>query len=255
MTASLRRLVSMAGVAAISLGAVAASAQTSTTSETTTKKFQVIAVNGNNVVLKDATGTREYTVPPDFKATVDGKPMVLADLKPGMNGTATITTTTTVHPVRVTEVKNGEVMQASGSSLIVRTPTGIKMFSPGDVTKRNITIMKDGRPVEFSDLHSGDKLSATIITEGPPKVMTSRQVTAAMSGAPAAAAPSAAPAAKAAPAASTASKPAASGAEAPAAPRKLPKTATAQPLLGLAGAAMLGAGALLTFVRRRRDQV
>ena len=160
-----------------------ASAQTSTTE---VKHFQIVSVDGNKVVVKGEKGAQEITVPDDFKLTVDGKDVTVHDLKPGMKGTAKITTTTTVTPVYVTEVRNGEVMKVVGNSIIVRVPEGVKMFSEGDVAKRNVKIIKGGHPVEFTDLHVGDKLSATIVTEGPPKVMTQRQVQAALTSAPAA---------------------------------------------------------------------
>jgi LPXTG-motif cell wall-anchored protein len=242
--------------AAISIGlaglAVTASAQTSTTSKEV-KHFEVVSVDGNKVIVKGAEGAKEITVPDDFQMTVDGKPVTVRDLKPGMKGTATITTTTTTTPVHVTEVKNGEVMQASGSSIIVRTPTGIKMFNEGDVAKRNVQIIKDGKPVSLSDLHTGDRLSATIVTEGTPKVMTQRQVQAALTGAPAPAATTGsrtpAPAAAAPPAA-----PAAAPAAPAAAPaKKLPKTGSSLPLIGVLGALSLAIGLSLTIARRRRS--
>ena len=120
--------------------AAAASAQTTTSSET--KKFQVISVDGSQLVVKVPEGTREMAVPEDFRFNVDGKMLSVQELKPGMSGTATITTKTTVTPVTVTEVKNGTVMQDSGASVIVRTENGIKMFSQGDIDKRGIKIMK-----------------------------------------------------------------------------------------------------------------
>ena len=104
--------------------------------------------------------------------------MAARELKPGMKGTATITTQTTVTPVSVTEVKNGTVMQASGASIIVRTDQGIKMFSQGELDKRGVKIVKDGQPAEISDFHEGDKLTAVIVTSKPPRVMTQQQVNA-----------------------------------------------------------------------------
>ena len=218
-------------------------AQTSTTS-TRVQKFEIVAVDGNKVVVKGAEGTKELTVSDDFRLDVGGKQISVHDLKPGMKGTATITTTTTVTPVHVTDVRNGTVMQVSGPTIIVRGPSGIKMFSEGDVAKRGVKIYKDGQQVQLSDLHVGDKLSATIVTEGTPKVVTEREVKASM-----------APNAMSAPAASSMgapSKAAPSASMAPAmAPKHLPKTASEWPLVGLLGLASLGAAVTIRTVRQR----
>ena len=211
---------------------------------TQTKEFEVIAVSGNDLVVKLPEGTRELRVPDDFRFTVDGRQLAARELKAGMKGTATITTRTTVTPVVVTEVKNGEVMQASGATLLVRTEQGFKQFSQGDVEKRGIKMVKDGAPAQFTDFRAGDRLSATIVTTLPPKVMTEQEVNATL--------------AKAAPASGGAHpqrrvrcrarrRPAA--AEAPA-PRKLPKTGSAWPLLALASILSIATGLTLT-VRRR----
>ena len=176
----LQRLGVVIAVALIAFTPGIARAQQQTKS-TEVRKFTVVAVDGNKVVVREGTSTRELTVPPDFRFTVEGKQVSVAELKPGMTGTATITTTTTVTPVTVTEVKNGEVVQASGNSILVKTENGYRMFSPGDVEKRGIKIIKDGKPVDFSGLRAGDRLSATIVTEKPPQVMTERQVQATLS--------------------------------------------------------------------------
>ena len=193
-------------------------------------------------------------MPADFRFNVDGKMLSVQELKPGMAGTATITTKTTVTPVTVTEVKNGTVMKNLGTSIIVRTDGGMKMFSQGDIDKRGIKIMREGKPAEISDFRDNDKLTATIVTTKPPRVMTEKEVNATLAksgggaGTPAAAA--AAGAATAAP--STAAAPSHSAAATSgAAPKKLPKTASPLPVLGLAGLASLVAGLGLT-VRRRR---
>ena len=86
------------------LGTGGATAQTQTM-KTDVLAFEVISVDGNNLVVRDQNGTRALTVPEDFRFTVDGKPMSVHELTRGMKGTATVTTTTTVRPVYVTEVK------------------------------------------------------------------------------------------------------------------------------------------------------
>jgi hypothetical protein len=160
------------------------SAQTTTSSET--KKFEVIAVDGNQLVVTLPEGTREIAVPPGFMFTVDGKQLSVQQLKPGMAGTATITRSTTVTPVSATEVKNGTVVQASGVSIIVRTDEGYKMFTQGDVDKRGVKIMRGGQPATVSDFRPGDQLSAVIVTSLPPRVVTEQEVNATLtaSGAP-----------------------------------------------------------------------
>jgi hypothetical protein len=176
-------LVGLGSICLSGLIVSTASAQQQTTSSEV-KNFEVVSVDGNKVVVKGEQGAQEITVPEDFRVTVDGKSVSVRELRPGMKGSATITTTTTVTPVYVTEVRNAEVVQASASSIIVRGQNGFQMYTEGDVEKRGIKIFKNGRPVSFSDLHTRDKLTATIVTEGPPKVVTEREVQARLSSPP-----------------------------------------------------------------------
>jgi hypothetical protein len=240
-------LTAALALCAITLAGSGASAQTQST-QTEIKNFEVVSVDGNKVVLKGAEGSKEITVPADFQFTVDGRQVSVNELRPGMRGSATITTTTTVTPVTVTEVKNGDVMQVTGSSIIVRTDQGIKSFSEGDVKKRGVKIVRDGQPLAFSDLRQGDKLTATIVTTHPPKVMTEKQVQANLSS-PAPAAPERA----AAPPPSPATPESTTASAATATPRRLPTTASPLPLVGLLGVGLLTAAVTLTARRRRRN--
>ena len=257
----LGRVVLTAG-ALVCLTAGIAHAQT-TSSATETKKFQVIAVDGSDLVVKLPEGTRELTVPDDFKFTVDGKQLSVHELKPGMAGTATITTRTTVTPVTVTEVKNGTVKQVTGSSIIVQTPQGFKSFTQGDLDKRGVKLYRAGKPSDLSEFHTGDVISATIVTSKPPKVVTAKEVNASLAtsgaSAPAASGAGAAPAARptsgasgSAPARTTAAPSAAAPEAAPAAApaKKLPKTGGPLPLIGLIGLLSTAGGAALSIRRR-----
>jgi|SwirhisoilCB3_FD_contig_41_9049007_length_1066_multi_2_in_0_out_0_2 translation elongation factor P/translation initiation factor 5A len=240
------RIIALAVTGLLGLATLTASAQTKATT-TETKQFQILSVDGNTLVVRGAQGTREITVPEDFKLTVNGKPMSVSELKPGMKGTATITTTTTTKPVYVTEVKNGTVAQASGNHILVRTPEGFKNFTQGDIDKRGVKIMKDGQPVQLSDLHTGDKLTAMIVTEKPPQVMTARQVDATLTPEEKAAVAAVAPTMG-----STPTAPAPTSGTAPAATKKtLPKTASSLPLLGMAGLVFCAIGLALTMRRRQ----
>src|SRR5262245_31142945 len=226
-------------------------AQQTTARTTELRTFEVVSVDGNKVVIKEATGAREITVPPDFKFTVDGKEVGVDELKPGMRGTATITTTTTSTPVFVTEVRNAQVVQSTGNSVTVRTPNGFRMFGPGDVQKRNAKIMRDGKEINFSEIRNGDNLTAVIITEAPPVVLTERQVRASLATPPPPAPTQTTPPPTTPPPTMTTPPP---PPEPAAESKSLPKTATDRPLMGILGAVALAVATAMT-IRRRRGAV
>ena len=262
MSSTIHRTLFAVGVFACLSGI--ASAQTTTTTET--KKFEVISVDGSTLVVRLPEGTREITVPSDFRFTVDGQQLSVQQLKPGMAGTATITTTTKSTPVTVTEVKNGTVAHVAGPTIIVRTDEGYRSFTQGEIDKRGVKIMRSGKPALVSDFRVGDKLSAVIITSMPPRVVTEQEVNASLAASGGGAAASRAPAASSgtsgaagAAGAAGAGAGAAGGAAGGAAPasgaaasggRTLPKTASPLPLLGLLGGLSLLAGGGLTIRRR-----
>ena len=242
----MKRVVSQVAltVAILGMTAVVSLAQQSTASSET-KSFEVLAVDGNQLVVRLPEGTRELTVPSDFRFMINGQPMSVQQLKPGMKGTATITTRTTITPVTVTEVKNGTVMQSTGSAIIVRTDEGIKSFTQADIDKRGVKIMRDGKAATISDFRQGDRLTATIITTKPPQVLTEKEVQGTLA---AAATTGGAPPASAtrAPSSPVSSAPA----QAPtSAARTLPKTASSWPFLWLASVLALAMGLALTIRR------
>ena len=216
------------------------------------RKFEVISVDGNMLVVRDQNGTHEYAVPTDFRLTVDGKSMAVSDLKPGMKGSATITTTTTVKPVVITEVREGEVLRASELSVTVRDANGTRRFTQGDLDARGVRIVKDGQPVRVAQLQRGDKLTATFITSAAPVVLTDKEVQATLDEAKAlpptqvAAAPAAAQGA--APAAAQGTAPAAYGQPATATPPAAAPVASPKPAADAAPKASESSGTLTWYV-------
>ena len=252
---SMRQVTSVLIVAmGIVIASLAGGPSLAQTTGTEVKVFEIVSVDGNRVVVRGEGGvTQEITVPEDFRLTVDGKPVSVSELKPGMKGAARITTTTTVTPVTVTEIKKGRVVKVSGNTIIVRTEEGNKMFTAEEASKRGVKIHRpDGTPLPFSELREGYDLTATIVTQKPPQTLTQREVEAAMRSVPGA---SPAPAAtgqvaRAEPAPSTMPAPAPSAAPPP--PRQLPKTASVVPLFALVGTAALAVAGFL-MARRKRE--
>jgi len=124
-----------------------------------------------------------------------------------------------------------------------------------------VKLYRAGKPSDLSEFHTGDVISATIVTSKPPKVVTAKEVNASLapSAAPApatatgggGAAPAARPASSApsaSPARTTAAAPEAAPAAAPA--KKLPKTGGSLPLIGLIGLLSMTGGAALSLRRR-----
>jgi len=256
-------------------------AQTTTSATVNARKFEVISVDGNQLVFRDERGTNELTVPEGFRFTVDGKQLAIGDLKPGMKGTAVVTTTTTVTPVTITEIKKGVVLSVGPSSVIVKDDgDGVrKRFTQSQLNDRGIKIInKDGKVTHVSDVKQGDEIMATIVTPGPPVVVTEQDVQATLAQAtpgattpPAAAkteapatTPAAAPAASAEPAApapAMAASPAASAEPAATPPPTMAATPASAPAassgMGTTGwviIILLIAAALYFYSRRKKPQ-
>jgi len=152
-------------------------AQTSVT--TTARQFEVISVDGNQLVFRDERGTNQITVPEGFRFTVDGKELAIGDLKPGMKGSAVVTTTTTVTPVTLTEIKKGMVVGVGPDSLIVKDEgDGVsKRFTQAQLNDRGIKLLdKDGRVTYARDVKRGDQITATIVSQAAPVVVTEQEV-------------------------------------------------------------------------------
>ena len=209
----------LAAVLAVPFAAVV-QAQTTTTTEV--NQFEILAVDGNNLVVRNEKGTHDYVVPDDFRFTVDGKKLSVKELKPGMKGTATVTTKTTLTPVTVTEIKEGTVVSATNYSVNVRSSEGVRRFTQSELDDRGVQILKEGRIIRIRDLKQGDHITATIFSKAPPVVLTEMEVQATLAqAAPAAAAP--------APATTPAATPAAAAAPSAAAPPASPAPAKAAP--------------------------
>ena len=214
---------------------IASQAQTTVTNRQS--NFEIIAVDGNRLVVRDQAGTRELTVPPDFRFNVDGKPLAVSDLHAGMKGSAVITTTTIQRPVYVTTIKMGTVTYQTARSIQVKEDNGVvHKFTQGEVDKRGIQLYMGDTPIRVSQLNPGDKITAVIVTEGKPEILTAKEVSAQLAAEPAAA-PAAEPAVVETPAATPAGTPAAEpAAEEPqamqqAAPAPAPEEAAPAPEL------------------------
>jgi hypothetical protein len=170
------------------LGAGASRAQTETSVDV--RNFEVLAVDGNRVIIRDQRGTQTLTVPDDFRFKIDGQQMSAKELKPGMKGQATVTTKTTITPVTVTEIREASVVSTAGLSVTIRGADGVRRrFTQSELDKRGMEMIKDGRLVRVTQLNPGDLVTATIITNEPPTVVTETEVDVKLAQAPAEAAP------------------------------------------------------------------
>jgi len=203
-------------------------------------EVEIVYVSGNTVVFMLDGKVQQREMPADFKIDVGGQMVPLSALKPGQKVMVErTTTTTTLPPEKVVTVRNGEVVQVVGRTLMYReNGESKKVTVPGDF---KFTI--DGKELTIAQLKPGMKLTATVVKETPGKTTETKALKAA-------AAPE-----KPKPAAAAPPPPAPEAAPAPAAePAKktLPKTASPMPLVGLAGGALFLLGSGLSALRRRR---
>lgn len=244
--------------AAVGLALAGFSAAQTTTYDM--RSGEVLAVDGNNLIVKGPDGVKQFVVDDAFRFDMDGKPVSVHDLKPGMKLTALITTTTTPVDLVATELRDAEVIHTIGNSVVVRNSEDGKYrrFTSEEMKAMDLVIYKDGSVVQPSALRKGDRINATIVTKLPPAVVTEREI-AVLAQKPEVKIPAGSvpvtrvqgrdpsPAPVPDPPVPLPPPPP----PPPPAPAKvLPKTASLLPLVGVLGALALAAGAGLT-VRRR----
>jgi hypothetical protein len=254
-----KRLLSLLAAGIVFLVfAVAMLAQDTTRTQTSTgaasKNFkvergEVVYVSGNDLVVKMENGDiRSVTVPDSARATVDGKELSVHDLKPGMKLQRTIVTTATPRTVTTVRTIQGKVWQISAPNTVILT-------LPDNTNKqyripKDQKFMIDGREVTAFELKKGMNVSATVLTAVPETVIAEQRKVTGSAPPPPPTPPiqgallietTPAPAAPA-PAQVAAAEPA---------PAKLPKTASALPLVGLLGLLCSGLSVGMRMLRNR----
>lgn len=228
--------------------------KTGSTTKTDQLSGTVVAVDGNTLVVKMASGDlRTFSPPESRRFVVDGKELSLRELKPGTKLKATVTTTETSVTDRTTTVGTGKVWYVAGPNVILTLPNGEnRQYKVGKDYKFNV----NGQPATVFELRKGMTVSAEKIVEVPRVELASNVTVTGTAPEPTPVAatprPEPTPVASAAPTPRRAPAPepvAAAPATPEPAPTKLPKTASPLPLIGLAG---LLCGGLSLCLRRLR---
>jgi len=229
--------------------------QTGATTTTSQLEGTVLAVDGNNLVIKMSTGEIRHVVVAEGRtALIDGKQVGARDLKAGTKLKATVTTTTTSLVDRTKTVGSGKVWYVAGNNVILTLPNGEnRQYKVKDDYKFTV----QGKPATVFDLRKGMVVSAEKIVEEPRTIVSSNSVVTGESPAPvkteAAAVAVPAPAPKPAPAPVAKPAPAPEPAAAPEpTPARLPKTGSPLPLIGLSGALLTICSLGSAYLRRRR---
>jgi LPXTG-motif cell wall-anchored protein len=227
--------------------AVSTSAQVQTQKSTTAgpaskevqvERGEVVFVQGNDLVVKMEDGSIRHfpNVPETARVTVDGKQLGIHDLKPGMKLERTITTTTVPQTVKTVQTVTGKVWQVSPPNSVILTMENGKNQSFKIPKGQKFTI--DGQEVDAFGLKKGMVVTATKIVEVPETLVTQQKQVSGTMPAPPPAPPANVPIliAKEGPA------PAPAAVETAAAPvKKLPKTGSDLPLVGLLGLLFISA--------------
>lgn len=145
------------------------------TVETKVERGEVVAVSGNDLVVKMEDGQiRNFpNVPDSVKVSVDGQELSIHELKPGMKLERTITTTST--PQTVTTVKT-----VTGKVWHVNPPSSVSLRLEDGTTEtfkipKGQKFMVDGQETDAMGLRKGMQISATKIVTEPQDVVSREQ--------------------------------------------------------------------------------
>ncbi len=171
------RAVMILAVGAIGLAfAVKMSAQVQTTTqeqagesaqEVKVERAEVIAVSGNDLVLKMEDGSIRHiaNVPESARATVEGREVGIHELKPGMHLQRTIVTTTTPKVIVTTKHVTGKVWHVNPPLSVILTLENGENQS-FEIPKGQ-KFMVNGQEVDAWGLKKGMKVTATKVVEEP----------------------------------------------------------------------------------------
>jgi hypothetical protein len=181
-----------------------------------------------NIVLREADGVHEYTLPDGFKFDLDGRSVGVDQIQPGMKVGALITDKVTTRNMRLTKVASSTVMQVAPRGIVVKTQDGqLKSYNFKDAAGNDVYMVRDGKEVALSSVKKGDRLTGTLVSTLPPTITTQRTARAVAVAPPATTVAAAEPA-------------------------HLPKTASPLPLVGLFAA--ISAGIALALRKARLAQ-
>lgn len=168
-------LVLAAGVVCLAFTlSMSAQVQTKTTTtsgkatvQTQVESGEVVAVSGNDLVVKMSDGSLRHfaNVPESARVTVDGQKLGIHDLKPGMKLQRTITTTTT--PKTITTVQS-----VTGTVWFITPPNSV-ILTLADGKNQQFKIPKNqkfnvnGQMVDAWGLRKGMTINATKVVEVP----------------------------------------------------------------------------------------
>jgi LPXTG-motif cell wall-anchored protein len=212
---------------------------------TTVENGEVVAVSGNDLVVKMADGSLRHVadVPDSARVTVDGQELGIHDLKPGMKLQRTITTTTTPKTITTVQSVTGKVFYVNPPLSVILTMADGKnqQFKIPKNQKFNI----DGQMVDAWGLRKGMKVSATKVVEVPVvEVAVNKSVTGEMPPPPAPPPPDVP--------ILVVEEVVVPVEVAQAAPPELPKTGSQLPLIGLLGLLFLASSLGLRTARKSR---
>jgi hypothetical protein len=216
--------------------------------EVQVERGEVVLVKGNDLVVKMEDGSIRHfpNVPESARVTVDGKQLGIHDLKPGMKLQRTITTTSTPQTIKTVQTVTGKVWQVTPPVSVILTLEDGKNQSFKIPKSQKFTI--DGKEVDAFGLKKGMVVTATKIVEVPETLVAQEKHVSGTMPAPPPAPPADVPMliAKGEP---KPAPPVAEAATAPGPAKKLPKTASDLPLIGLLGLLFISASLGVKLLR------
>ena len=167
-------VIALVVMVALSAGAVMAQ----TTTEV--RQGKVLHVSGNQLLVELTDGsTKLFEVPADFRFDVDGRSLTVDQLKPGTLLTQTVTTTVVPEVVKTTEVREAEIVQRKGQTVIYRDARTDKLHMITGIPEGWI-VFRNGKQVPIEALAGGDRVTAYIVHKET-KMMTDEETATARS--------------------------------------------------------------------------